>query len=619
MFRKKVKKAFTLVELLVVIAILAILATVSVVGYMQFTKRAQQSNDMSLTTQINTVLQADEVTGAPEYPSEAIAVMEEAGANIADLSPTTEGYSYVYNLKTNRVILLDGDKKVVAPADATIDNPADCYAMVHSEEEKEDWVEAGYSVYLSSKFTGSTVAVNKAVGVDVGESNVTSVSITGSEQNTITVYTKDGTFAVNAGGATVNHYGQLNTADIQSVAMHSYYEYGRVIGTLTLSSGSVKAQAGSSVAYVITPETVSDAATVSVAVEETANVAYVVVPEGVKSSVSAENAEIVTSTAETPLTKFAGGLGTVESPYLISNAEQFANIADTTISGSYFKLTGDLSIATAIPMSQTGITNINFGGYKLETNYQNTTSLSNGVSLTLSNGALYYRGASNIVQTCFEIKTGSSIKLDGVDFTTPATGLYPWGNAATVEVVNSKISAGVYCVATNAATVENWNVKIVLQNSEFYASNTEYNSSLPVMINVPGTLTMENCVVTGQQHVVLIRGGTAAISNCTLNFLEGDGSDDIYLNKDWESGNGVAPAGLVVGNRSNAYQYAANCTVSNVTINVPTGKIQVCMAGNSGEGIGASLNFSGGNFGLENIIVLNENCTINGSPATVTE
>lgn len=59
MFRKKVKKAFTLVELLVVIAILAILATVSVVGYTQFTKRAQQSNDMSLTTQINTVLQAD--------------------------------------------------------------------------------------------------------------------------------------------------------------------------------------------------------------------------------------------------------------------------------------------------------------------------------------------------------------------------------------------------------------------------------------------------------------------------------------------------------------------------------------------------------------------------------
>ena len=243
MFRKKVKKAFTLVELLVVIAILAILATVSVVGYMQFTKRAQQSNDMSLTTQINTVLQADEVTGKPEYPTQAMAVMEEAGANIAELSPTTEGYSYVYNLKTNRVILLDGDKNVVAPEDTTISDAdkAYCYAMVHSEEEMVEWVNAGYSVYLSSEFTGNTVEVNKAVGVDVGESNVTSVSITGSEQNTITVYTKDGTIAVNAGGATVNHNGQLNTADIQSVAMHSYYEYGRVIGTLTLSSGSVKA------------------------------------------------------------------------------------------------------------------------------------------------------------------------------------------------------------------------------------------------------------------------------------------------------------------------------------------------------------------------------------------
>ena len=65
--KKKIKKAFTLVELLVVIAILAILATVSIVGYNSFTNKAKISVDQQAVAQMNTVLQADEVlNGVPE-------------------------------------------------------------------------------------------------------------------------------------------------------------------------------------------------------------------------------------------------------------------------------------------------------------------------------------------------------------------------------------------------------------------------------------------------------------------------------------------------------------------------------------------------------------------------
>ena len=52
------KKAFTLVELLVVIAIIAILAVAGVVGYVVFTKKAQQSNDTSLVSQLNEYMAA---------------------------------------------------------------------------------------------------------------------------------------------------------------------------------------------------------------------------------------------------------------------------------------------------------------------------------------------------------------------------------------------------------------------------------------------------------------------------------------------------------------------------------------------------------------------------------
>ena len=54
------KKAFTLVELLVVIAIIAILATAGVVGYTVFTEKARKSNAESELSQIRTLLQAED-------------------------------------------------------------------------------------------------------------------------------------------------------------------------------------------------------------------------------------------------------------------------------------------------------------------------------------------------------------------------------------------------------------------------------------------------------------------------------------------------------------------------------------------------------------------------------
>ena len=60
---KKNKKAFTLVELLVVIAILAILATVSIVGYTGFTAKAKKSVAEQEMTQVKTLLLADWLDG----------------------------------------------------------------------------------------------------------------------------------------------------------------------------------------------------------------------------------------------------------------------------------------------------------------------------------------------------------------------------------------------------------------------------------------------------------------------------------------------------------------------------------------------------------------------------
>ena len=54
------KKAFTLVELLVVIAIIAVLATAGIVGYTVFTEKAKKSNAESELSQVKTLIQAED-------------------------------------------------------------------------------------------------------------------------------------------------------------------------------------------------------------------------------------------------------------------------------------------------------------------------------------------------------------------------------------------------------------------------------------------------------------------------------------------------------------------------------------------------------------------------------
>ncbi|MDY4788923.1 MAG: type II secretion system protein [Bacilli bacterium] len=120
MFNKKKngKKAFTLVELLVVIAILAILATVSTVGYLGFIENARRSKDIQLVSNINHVLAAEQAyTDSPVAAVEIVENLEEKGF---ELKTESKNAYLFYNTNTNRVELGDFDKngyKKVYPED----------------------------------------------------------------------------------------------------------------------------------------------------------------------------------------------------------------------------------------------------------------------------------------------------------------------------------------------------------------------------------------------------------------------------------------------------------------------------------------------------------------------
>lgn len=113
--KRQNKKAFTLVELLVVIAILAILATVAVVGYTSFIKNAAISNDNSVVAQMNRYLEALQADSTTPYFNKDVKagnvreltmyILKESGLNELEPESAKYGYEFYFDLDAQKYAL----------------------------------------------------------------------------------------------------------------------------------------------------------------------------------------------------------------------------------------------------------------------------------------------------------------------------------------------------------------------------------------------------------------------------------------------------------------------------------------------------------------------------------
>lgn len=270
------RKGFTLVELLVVIAILAILATVSVVGYLSFTEKAKQSNDESLITQLNTVLEGNEVLeGKPSTMYEALSQVEDAGYSVEKLTPTSSNNEFLWDQ--------DENKFVIAPVDElenTIDSSL--WVIVDTQEELTK-LKDNYSVYLSSVFSTDQTTLDLTNGFDAGDYvGFETINFSTDKTITVTIRMNGGTLNVDAPNATVNHYGESDLVDITSVAMDSYYEYG-VVSKVSILKGHLVVVEDASVSEIEIKDN-ADENTISLNINSTDTT--ILIPEGKEESFS---------------------------------------------------------------------------------------------------------------------------------------------------------------------------------------------------------------------------------------------------------------------------------------------------------------------------------------------
>ena len=315
---KRLRKAFTLVELVVVIAIIAILSTVSVVTYFGITNSAKKSVDDTLITELNKCLQLDEtINGKPNTPSEALEVVEENGFTVEKMTPTQDKKEIVWHQTTNKFELVDEIK-----VQSRIKNAEGTTNISTWRFLSEYTSNGGYSIYLKdADFSGEALTLNITTGLDVGKNtedfNITYESTSGNE---VTIRTNGGILSVNTSSDNINYYGKSNKVNINTTKENNFVSFAD-IGEIELTSGNVRIEEGKiDTIRVVTVSTEN----VSVEVKEKASVnAVAAIDESVASNLTdivkvpaSSNTSIIT-TKVGHLPPFAvSGLGTKEMPYI---------------------------------------------------------------------------------------------------------------------------------------------------------------------------------------------------------------------------------------------------------------------------------------------------------------
>ena len=176
---KNSKKGFTLVELLVVIAILAILATVAVVGYTSFIDKANESADMQAITQMNTVLTANDILEDTNNILVVFNVLEAAGLSPKDYHPLAKDMYFFWDANLNKVLYVDKNMKVVAPAEhagKVFDKTKDTWLSLTQKIEAEK--PNGFVVNETVEVTVANGAQMLYVLEQINTGNVTTATIT---------------------------------------------------------------------------------------------------------------------------------------------------------------------------------------------------------------------------------------------------------------------------------------------------------------------------------------------------------------------------------------------------------------------------------------------------------
>lgn len=217
-----------------------------------------------------------------------------------------------------------------------------------------------------------------------------------------------------------------------------------------------------------------------------------------------------------------------------------------------------------------GIT-YDLNGYKLTYTSSDSFSFSNQTTSFIGGAKGGTLDFPNIHSTNSAIwpNAGATLNVSDITVTCNGSAFYPAGDATALNITNCNVSSSVYCVGTNASSTDNYGVVITLKDSKF-TSTASNGDSTAVIVNVACELVIDNCELTAGRQGLIVRAGTATVTNSTIKTMGAYGEKDKYHAAPWQSGNEVPAAALTVGNYvagdANAYLADAIVTLENTKL-----------------------------------------------------
>ena len=302
----------------------------------------------------------------------------------------------------------------------------------------------------------------------------------------------------------------------------------------------------------------------------------------------------------------------------VSDAQTLLTVLEE---GGYARLTGDVEITGRSAVADGKEVVMDLDGHSLT--LHGTMSTSGTSSLTLMNGTVKSSESYGVVRYLVSASAGGSVALENVTMTSAGAGIgvEPSGDPGKVTVRNSSITAYSYAVGTNASTP--------IHNAEIELYNSELVGMSAVLMNLPSVITVSGCTLQGSMHAMILRAGTAEITDSHLTLVydpsneEGDTAEDAkdnYIDK-WGTGNAVPLAAITVGNdNSKGYLYPTVLTIDNSVITADKSGALPAMyvRANTDAANGVTITY-GEDCKVEGNIVYYDdrnNITVNGTPIT---
>ena len=219
---KKLRKGFTLIELVVVIAVIAILSAVTVVSYIAITNKAKATSDEAAVKQMNTCLAAHEITGARDI-TELFAVLAEEGMDAKNFKPLAKDTYFFWDQEDNRIVYAkyeDGQYVGLYPEAYKGKTKGDHHWFSLSQEIKTVKVEK----QASGEYSLSTAEELYTVLAPNSDHSPTKITLTQDVDLMGADVTFTGVTELDGGGKTISGVSQLTSAFTSSQAGENFGE-----------------------------------------------------------------------------------------------------------------------------------------------------------------------------------------------------------------------------------------------------------------------------------------------------------------------------------------------------------------------------------------------------------